>query len=265
MIRQVHHQSHAILMPASPPPLRILHITDPHLHAQEEGELRGVQTNQSFRMTLAHALREQPDLILSTGDLVQDDSREGYERFRDALSGSSVPVVVVPGNHDVPAYMQSVLGQAPFQLGGVIDHEHWRIVMLDSYSANRASGELPATELALLESSLKDNSRHTLIALHHHPVAMGSRWLDRVGLRNAAELFAVIDRYPGARVVLWGHVHQEFDQQHGRLRLLSTPSTCAQFRPHSADFALDDRPPAYRRLQLHADGSVDTDVVWLDE
>ena len=47
------------------------------------------------------------------------------------------------------------------------------------------------------------------------------------------------------------------------VRLLATPSTGAQFLPRSEHFAIDQRPPAYRRLTLHANGTVDTDVVWL--
>ena len=49
------------------------------------------------------------------------------------------------------------------------------------------------------------------------------------------------------------------------VRLLATPSTCAQFLPHSNEFAVDGRPPAYRRLTLQPDGTLDTEVVWVDE
>lgn len=244
-------------------PLRVLHITDPHLHARDGDRLRGVDTNESFRRTLAAVLDDRPDLLLATGDLVQDDSREGYERFRDALSGCGVPVLVVPGNHDIPEFLSGVLAQEPFQLGGHLDRGGWRIVMLDSYSAGDAGGELSATELARLQAALVDAPGPALVALHHHPVAMDSRWLDRVGLRNAGDLFECIERHPQVRVLLWGHVHQAWDSQQDTLRLLATPSTCAQFRPLSNSFALDDRPPAYRRLLLHADGNVDTEVVWL--
>jgi Icc protein len=244
-------------------PLRVLHITDPHLHARDSERLRGVDTNESFRRTVAAVLGEQPDLLLATGDLVQDDSREGYERFHEALAGCGVPVLVVPGNHDVPGFLSAVLDQAPFQLGGHLDRGGWRIVMLDSYAEGDAAGELSAAELAQLQAALAGAPGPVLVALHHHPVAMGSRWLDRVGLRNAGELFDCIERYPQVRALLWGHVHQAWDSQQGTLRLLATPSTCAQFRPQSDSFALDDRPPAYRRLLLHADGRLDTEVVWL--
>jgi 3',5'-cyclic-AMP phosphodiesterase len=58
-------------------------------------------------------------------------------------------------------------------------------------------------------------------------------------------------------------VHQALDQLVDGVRVLATPSTCSQFRPLSHDFAVDDTPPAYRRLALHADGHIDTEVIWV--
>ncbi|MCC5793559.1 MAG: phosphodiesterase [Chromatiales bacterium] len=244
-------------------PLRVLHLTDPHLHADEEASLRGVVTNRSFDHTLAHALQHRWDVILVTGDLVQDDSIEAYRRFRDALAGVGVPVLVCAGNHDVPAHLQECLTASPFNVGGTLDSHGWRLVLLDSWLPDEPAGEIPWRELERLRTLLSGSSLHTLVALHHHPVAVGSRWLDRLGLRNAAELFAILEENPQVRGLLWGHVHQDFDQQRGRLRLLSSPSTCAQFLPGSDVFAIDDRPPGYRSLELHADGSIATEITWV--
>jgi Icc protein len=48
------------------------------------------------------------------------------------------------------------------------------------------------------------------------------------------------------------------------VRYMATPATCAQFKPRSDDFALDDKPPGYRVLELMPDGSIATEVVWVD-
>jgi 3',5'-cyclic-AMP phosphodiesterase len=142
---------------------------------------------------------------------------------------------------------------------------NWIGVMLDSYLAGQAQGRLNADNLALLDGALRDNPKaHALVCLHHHPVAMHSRWLDQVGLENAAELFDVLDRHRNVRAVLWGHVHQQFDGERNGVRLMSTPSTCAQFVPRSDGFAIDRRPPGYRRLELRDDGSIDSEVLWVE-
>ena len=67
------------------------------------------------------------------------------------------------------------------------------------------------------------------------------------------------------RLLIFGHVHQPSDAKHHGIQIIGTPSTCSQFKPRSDDFALDDRPPAYRRIILHGDGSSDTELIWVDE
>lgn len=93
---------------------------------------------------------------------------------------------------------------------------------------------------------------------------MGSRWLDSVPLRNAEAFLAVCDRHPAVRAIVWGHVHQASERERRGVRLLSTPSTCAQFLPGSDKFAVDKRPPGYRWLDLHEDGSIVTSVAWVE-
>jgi Icc protein len=94
---------------------------------------------------------------------------------------------------------------------------------------------------------------------------MDSRWLDSVGLTNAAEFLNTIDRHQNVRAIVWGHVHQSYDSLRKGVRLLATPSTCAQFLPKAQDFAVDQRPPAFRTLELRADGSLLTEVVWVEQ
>jgi 3',5'-cyclic-AMP phosphodiesterase len=60
--------------------------------------------------------------------------------------------------------------------------------------------------------------------------------------------------------MVWGHVHQQHDSLRRGVRMLATPSTCAQFLPHSEQFAIDAAPPGYRCLSLHADGRIETEV-----
>ena len=247
--------------------LRITHFTDPHLYGCETESLRGVATLPALKATLAHAQARDwpPHAILASGDLVQDDPT-GYAHFRRIFENLGVPVLCVPGNHDDPGAMRRELDCKPFVLGGHVDMGLWRIILLDSFLAGSAGGHLAPRELAHLESALSSaGNRHCLVCLHHHPVPMGSRWLDQVGLGNADEFLQVIDRHPRVRAIIWGHVHQGFDGLRGNVRLLATPATCAQFLPHSDEFAVDRRPPGYRTLELRPDGTLLTEVVWIEE
>ncbi len=229
--------------------------------------MRGVNTDASLVASLEHALADphRPDLILATGDLVQDESRQGYERFRELLGEPGIPVHCLPGNHDSLGIMQAVLSAAPFHICDVGDYPPWRLIMLNSKMADDDGGLLSAAELERLQQALTTHREgHVLVTLHHQPIAMGSRWLDTVGLRNAADFLAVIDQHPQVRAIVWGHVHQASDRLRNGVRLISTPSTCAQFLPGAENFSLDTRPPGYRWLDLYADGTMQTSVVWVE-
>jgi Icc protein len=243
--------------------IRLLQFSDPHLSARADGMLRGVNTRSALETVLrqARAQHGNAEALLLTGDLVNDDV-DGYAAVRELFGSFGKPVYCLPGNHDDPGVMARELGAAPFQVGGHVDLGAWRIVMLDSCIPGQAHGYLGATELKRLALALATaGERHVLICLHHHPVRLGSRWLDSVCLQNSAEFFAITDRCSMVRAVAWGHVHQQFESQRKGVRLLAVPSTCAQFLPHSDQFALDPSPPGYRRLTLCRDGTLDTEVV----
>lgn len=242
--------------------LNLVQLTDPHLFGDPGRALRGVPTLPALQATLA-AARADLDAcaaILATGDLVHDDPG-GYAHFRREFGALGKPVLCIPGNHDDVPALRAALAGAPFQLDGHYDAGSWRVILLDSSIPGEAGGALSAAMLQLLESALAAApQRHALICLHHHPVPMQSRWLDTIGLVNSTALRDVIRRHAQVRAVLFGHVHQALDEMHGGVRYLATPSTCAQFKPRSEDFAIDAAPPAWRVLRLHPDGGLDTEL-----
>ena len=247
-------------------PVQLLHITDPHLHAHRDAMMRGINTFDTFSSIIkrVHAGERKPDAIIATGDLVQDETRQGYERFRDTIAGLGVPIHCIPGNHDSPRIMAETLDQPPFQYCGSADYAGWRLIMLNTAVRWEDTGRLEPEELARLEEALASgDDKHALICMHHHPVPMGSQWLDGINLRNADEFFAVTDRYRNVRGIVWGHVHQASDRERNGVALISTPSTGSQFLPFSEGFKMDQRPPGYRWLRLMPDGSIETEVVWL--
>lgn len=243
--------------------LRLVQFTDTHLVGDPDGGLRGVATLATLRRVLEAAADdlEAADAVLVTGDIVHDEPG-GYAYLRSLLTPLGKPVWCLPGNHDDPAALRAALDTPPFDCCPVRDLGAWRLVLLDSVVPGEVGGALAPAELDRLECALAGASGPILIALHHPPIASRSRWLEPIGLKNADALWTLVDRYPEVRVLLWGHVHQAQDEHRGRVRCLATPSTCLQFAPDVDEFAIDDRPPAYRRLTLHAHGGVDSEIVW---
>ena len=248
-------------------PVRLLQVTDPHLFGDEGRTIYGVTTAVALRKVLAEAFAPgspRPDAILVTGDIADDHSAAAYGNFRRALLPYGLPVFCLPGNHDEPGLMVDLVHGDGFQCGGTAEFGAWGAVFVDTHVHGLPEGRVDSKELSRLESALQDfGSRPILVCLHHPPLPVGSAWLDGVGLRNASELLAVVERHPNVRVVLAGHVHQAFERQHRHALVLATPSTCAQFTPLMEHCLMDLRPPGYRWLELLPDGRVRTEVKWL--
>jgi len=248
--------------------VRLLQFTDTHLLSDPAGMVRGVVTQRSLEACIAHArARSFPvDAIALTGDLVQDDA-EAYGTIELLFDQLGPPVLLIPGNHDLPDEMQRRLGQAPFQAGGSLELGAWTILLLSTWFADSADGEgrLGHAQLDELERQLLETpDRHVLICLHHPPIAMDSPGLDALGLLDAADFLSCIERHPQVRGIVFGHAHQSLDVYRGGLRLMCTPATCMQFAPRQPGFIVDDRPPGYRVIDLHEDGGIASEVIWLE-
>lgn len=246
--------------------LRFVQLSDTHLFDNADGALYGVNTADSLATVIASVLRSHAhiDAVLVTGDVTHDGGTPALRRAARQLSVLRAPVYLLPGNHDDLRLFSCALKRTGFQTCGRFVHGAWQTILLDCAVPGAVHGHLRDTELARLEETLAANpNHHTLVCLHHHPVPVGSAWLDRHMLDNADTFFSVLDRHPQVRAVLWGHVHQSIDQLRNGVRLLASPSTCVQFKAACAGFTLDDRTPGWRWWALSEDGSIDTDVEYL--
>jgi len=249
-------------------PIRVLHLTDPHLFAEADGALRGTVTQDSLQRVLDHyeAGDWRADRALITGDLIQDDSAEAYDRFRELLLPLNMRMHCVPGNHDIRDFMRPICTRPPFSYCATEEVRDWLLVGLDSCIKGDAGGEIAAEEFERLDRIISESTaKHIMVCLHHPPVPMGSTWLDTVKLRNGDKLLQRLQAAKRVRLVVFGHVHQPYDALHDGIQVIGTPSTCSQFKPGSDDFALDDRPPAYRRITLNSDGTCSTELIWVEE
>jgi len=238
------------------------------LFAGADGDLRGTVTQDSLQRVLDHyhAGDWRADRVLITGDLIHDDSAEAYDRFRELLLPLNMRMHCVPGNHDIRDLMRPICSRPPFSYCAKEDVRDWLLLGLDSCIKGDAGGEIAAEEFDRLDRIIGESSaKHIMVCLHHPPVPMGSAWLDTVGLKNGDELLERLQAAGRVRLLVFGHVHQPYDAEHNGIQVIGTPSTCNQFKPGSDDFALDDRPPAYRRITLNTDGSSSTELIWVDE
>lgn len=221
----------------------------------------GLNTLHSLKMVLNEIAQQECDLGVLSGDIAQDNSRESYQHLKKCLQGFDRPVYLLPGNHDDISLMSPLFQGGNISCRKQIVVGNWQIILLNSQVEGQVGGYLAKAEIEWLEQCLADHATpHAVVCFHHQPVNIGCKWLDRIGLDNSDTLFEILAQYPEVKALLWGHIHQEFDETRAGLRLISCPSTCIQFKPRVDVFELDTLPPGYRWLELYEDGTLNTGV-----
>lgn len=243
-------------------PFVVAQITDTHLFADEAQAMMGCVTARSLQAVLQELkqVNPKPNLLLLTGDLSQDETPDSYHHLQTQVAALNIPTYWIPGNHDRIDTMEKVLSIPPVFPQKFIQAGEWQLILLTSSIAGHVEGELSSEALADLEQQLQQTDRPTLVALHHPPLAIGSDWMDEIGLKNSDALFAILDRHPQVKLVLFGHIHQEFAQLRNGITYLGTPSTCIQFEPLQAKLTIGSENPGFRLINLYPDGSYSTAV-----
>ncbi|MGH6718240.1 MAG: metallophosphoesterase family protein [Alphaproteobacteria bacterium] len=244
--------------------VRLTQITDCHVTAGPDVPFAGVDPLARLEAVLRHiAAGPSPDAVLATGDLVAEGTDTEYRRLAPALAAIGPPVFVVPGNHDVGATLDRHLLGATVRRQPAWTVGSWRVLFLDSTVPGHMDGTLGPQRLAELDRTLAaDGVRPTLVVVHHNPVATGGP-ADDCPLTDGVALFDTLDRHDQVRGVLWGHIHAAFDAQRRGVRLMGTPSSAVQFPVRPGSLAWIEDAPGYRRLALHPDGRIETEVVWV--
>jgi 3',5'-cyclic-AMP phosphodiesterase len=248
---------------SQPSPLRVAQITDTHLFADDRQEMLGCRTNASFQ-TVINGIREldpQPDILLLTGDLSQDETVASYEYLRSCIDPLQIPTYWIPGNHDQGlADMEQILNSAFISPAKQFQQGEWNFILLNSMIIGQVQGRLSIAELTRLEQQLQNSNQPAIVILHHPPLPVGAACMDQIRLENSDELFAVLDRFSQVKLVVFGHIHHAFEQQRQTVQYIGTPATCVQLKPLSEVFTVDDQPPGFRLFKLYSDGKYETAV-----
>ncbi|BCJ68099.1 hypothetical protein GCM10009779_44160 [Polymorphospora rubra] len=208
--------------------IRILHLSDPHLTASGFDE-DGVDAARALRrlMTTVREV-EDLDLIVSTGDIADDGSVAGCERFRDTVGGFArrrgVPHIYTTGNHDRRSSFTEVFGSGHLTADGAdaadargpsgtcaaVSHlGGLRMITLDSLVPGSGHGLVGDEQLAWLRNVLATPApRGTVVALHHPPLVLPRHPLASLLLHDFAAFSRVLAG-TDVRAVLCGHLHHE--------------------------------------------------------
>lgn len=232
------------------------------LHVKVPGALSyGVVDAAAYlRRCIGHvlALRQRPDVIVVTGDLVDFGRADEYAHLAALLRPLPMPVYLIPGNHDDREALRASFPDHVWlrQMNGfiqyVVDAGPLRLLALDTVIAGASGGELCATRLAWLEARLAEApTRPTVILMHHPPFPTGIGHMDRIGFANPKDLEAILRRYDNVERILCGHLHRPIQTRFAGTLASTCPGPAHQV---ALDLAADApsqfvlEPPAY---QLH--------------
>ena len=238
----------------------VLHITDNHLTRDPNRERHGINSFQTFEAVVATATQTyRPDLLALTGDIADESVDEVYETFLSTLQRyTKSPMISTPGNHDLGEPFARHLSGRSMSVGS------WQVLAVDTHVDDEVGGYISATELQRVKAELTANVAPTLVIGHHPATPIGSPWIDAHRIENGEDWLAQLTSFPHVKGYLCGHVHQAFDAELQGIRLMTSPSTCWQFKVASETFGFDDLAPGWRWLWLNSDGSITTQVARLE-
>jgi 3',5'-cyclic AMP phosphodiesterase CpdA len=176
-------------------------------------------------------LPARPDALVVTGDCTHHGRPAEYARLQELLRPLSVPVYVIPGNHDHREHLLAAFGtQGDAPLPGfvqyVVDAGPLRLLALDTNVPGRSEGALCEARLAWLEERLAEApERPTLLLMHHPPIPIGLTLLDEIGLREAKTFGALIAGHPQVERIAAGHIHMALLRRFAGTLVATYPST----------------------------------------
>lgn len=212
------------------------HLSDPHVRPRGQLYQGVVDSNQRLREAIHHLLQadRQPDVVLVTGDLVDEGRPDEYAVARAVLDEFGLPCYVIPGNHDDREALRSAFadwGYLPAQgpLHYCIDIHPVRIVAIDSCVPGKHHGHVDAAGLHWLSTVLQaDPVRPTIVMLHHPPFACGIPYLDAYRYFDSASMAAVLMQHTNIERVLCGHVHRPMLRRWAHTVACACPSTATE-------------------------------------
>ncbi len=233
--------------------MRLVQITDAHLHADKDARSRAGIPWRQFQQVLEAVIAERPDVVVLTGDVSQDETAASYALACQALAGLPCPWFWIPGNHDQLEFMR-----AEHPILEEVDLEQWRLLLLNTRVEGQPYGELGSEQLSSLAARLEGDDRPTVIAMHHPPVNVGAVWMDAIGLHDRNAFWQLLSAYPQVKIILFGHAHQAYAQQHTidgeMIGVYGCPAIVDQFMPGAEDFMIDEASrPGYRIIDMHGD------------
>ncbi|MDA7415097.1 phosphodiesterase [Xenophilus arseniciresistens] len=239
-------------------PTFLVQLTD--LHIREPGRLAYGRIDTAPYVARAVqsvlALRQRPDAVVVTGDLVDFGREAEYAHLQALLAPLPMPVYLLPGNHDEREQLRRSFPDHRYL--GTEGHVQYsvkvgplRLIALDTAETGQPHGRLCRARLDWLAAELaRCHGEPVVLAMHHPPFKTLIGHMDDIGLlEGAPELEALVARHPNVERILCGHLHRAIDVRFGGTIASTSPApahqVCLDLQPQ-APSAWTLEPPGFR-------------------
>ncbi len=258
--------------------LRVTQFSDTHFTTSSEpthGGL-GYDTDETWEHVFAHAFAsdDQPDLVVVTGDIVDNGRPDEYAKAARHLSRLPIQANVCIGNHDFQVPFDAVLPGRGLTTSRTMRLGSWLFVFADSNFGGRSLGadgrlhdkhdriesppQLGEHEVAWIDDTLAaTDAEHVFLWVHHPPRSRaGSGAGDYEN-----EIRGLFERHDALRGMGVGHTHTDtVIDIDGRMAYTCPALTINLDLPNGTVL-----PPGYRTYEFGDDGSVNSVSHLLDD
>ena len=249
--------------------VKLIQLSDLHLVPPGKLTSKVLDTNAILEETINEILRKQDyfgqiEGLLVTGDISDDGSRDSYLSAYEKLIKLNVPILVIPGNHDLRKPMREVFNEHvefsinSSQFDWVFKYEETVIIGLDTLVEGENFGFLEKTSIEFLSNQLSiHNGSDIILLIHHPPINTGIYFMDKIGLKNSSELSEYLKATSRPVRILCGHVHGVYHGLLGIHPVVSAPSVCSAFEFNRKKFApvgFNRGPTGYAYLETSSNG-----------
>lgn len=238
---------------------RLFHISDVHFGIEDRAALREIEEAVA---------NERPDALICTGDLTQRAKHSEYAKAKTWFASLGVPVILDPGNHDMPYYNLWERFTDPYRrynrLSAAIATKLRSddVVLVPLKTTVRSQGRFPWSDGVVTPSSLGRTVRmlkelrgdpRTRIVTAHHPL-LGPKSSESNPTIGGNKAFAALAE-AGAHAALSGHIHTPIDEVREvdghAMRMIGSGTVSKRLR-HGA-------PPSWQVITCEPGGGIDVE------
>lgn len=186
----------------------LLHISDTHF---------GTEQPPVMAALLDLAARQQPDLVVLSGDITQRARPAQFQAARAFVDELGAPVLAIPGNHDIPLLDLRERLTRPYAryaaaFGSDLEPVHtspeWLVIGVNTTRAWRhRNGDVSAAQIERVATLLggADPGQLRVVVVHQPAAVTEAR--DRPHLLHGHDEAVRVWAEAGADLLLGGHIH----------------------------------------------------------